>query len=403
MSLLSTTHGGRIAVAVLVTLPLLTGCPRSKSAPKDDDDKPKSHAETDGGEHEHEGIPKTVHLPANVIASAKVTVAPVTKEVLRATIVLPGEVAADPDRTGRISSTVAGRLEEVRLQEGATIKKGDVVAVLRVPDLGKVRGAYAAANSKAAAARANAERLKELSESRLASTQSYLDAKAEAEALDAEAKALGEQLAALGAGGSSGSGVLLTLRSPIGGTVTRRDAVVGQPVSAEQMLGTVSDLSEAWFLGRVFEKDLGRLEQGARAEVELNAYPNERFDGVIEVLGQQIDPIARTLTARIRIKNRGGLLRLGLFGGARVDVGDAGKKDPTLVVPRSALTEIAGKPTVFVRTGDETFDAHDVVLGESGVGKVQVLAGLKEGELVVKHGVFTLKSVVLKGSFAEED
>ncbi len=388
--------------AIALVIPLLSGCRRSNANPKDDD-KPAAQADTDGGAHEHEGIPKSVHLPATVIASAKLTFAPVTKEVLRATIVLPGEISADPDRTGRISSTVAGRLEEVRLQEGATVKKGEVVAVLRVPDLGKVRGAYAAANSKAAAARANAERLKELSASRLASTQAYLDATAEAEALEAEAKALGEQLAALGAGGNSGSGVLLTLRSPVAGIVTRRDAVVGQPVSADQTLGTVSDLSEAWFLGRVFEKDLGRLQQGARAEVELNGYPNERFDGVIELLGQQIDPVARTLTARIRIKNRGGLLRLGLFGGARVDVGDAGKIEPTLVVPRSALTEIAGKPTVFVRTGDEAFDAHELVLGESGVGKVQVLAGIKEGELVVTHGVFTLKSVLLKGTFGEED
>ena len=396
------TSSARLALLAVLMPAALAGCPRSKASPKEED-KPASRAEADGGEHEHEGFPKVVHLPAKVIADAKVTVAPVTKEVLRASIVLPGELAADPDRTGRISSTVAGRLEEVRLQEGATIKKGDVVAVLRVPDLGKVRGAYAAATSKAAAARANAARLKELSESRLASTQALLDARAEAESLEAEAKALGEQLSALGAGGNSGSGFLLTLRSPVSGIVTRREAVVGQPVSTDQTLGTVSDLSEAWFLGRVFEKDLGRLQQGARAEVELNAYPNERFEGVIELLGQQIDPVARTLTARIRIKNRGDLLRLGLFGGARVDVGDAEKKDPTLVIPRSAVTEIAGKPTVFVRIGAETFEAHELVLGESGVGKVQVLAGMKEGEQVVTHGVFTLKSVVLKGTFAEED
>jgi cobalt-zinc-cadmium efflux system membrane fusion protein len=97
--------------------------------------------------------------------------------------------------------------------------------------------------------------------------------------------------------------------------------VVGQPVSADQTLGSIADLSEAWFLGRVFEKDLGRLHEGARAEVVLNAYPAEHFDGTIEVLGQQIDPVARTLTARIRIANRRGLLRIGLFGGARVESG----------------------------------------------------------------------------------
>jgi cobalt-zinc-cadmium efflux system membrane fusion protein len=58
---------------------------------------------------------------------------------------------------------------------------------------------------------------------------------------------------------------------------------------------------------------------------------------------------------------------------------------------------------VFVRTGAETFELHEIVTGESAVGKVQVLSGLKEGESVVTHGVFTLKSIVLKGTFGEED
>jgi membrane fusion protein, heavy metal efflux system len=317
--------------------------------------------------------------------------------------VLPGEVVADPDRSARISSTVPGRVEEVRFRDGALVKKGDVMVVLRVPDLGKVRGAYTATSSKAKAARANADRLKDLVENRLASQQAHLDAEAEAQSLDAEAKALGEQLAALGAGGGGGTGVLLNLRAPISGVVTKRDAVVGQPVGADQTLGSIADLSEAWFLGRVFEKDLGRLHEGARAEVELNAYPTERFEGTIEVLGQQIDPVARTLAARIRVTNRRGLLRIGLFGGARVEIGDAAPKEPVLVVPRTALTEIAGKPVVFVRTGDETFEVHELVVGDSAVGKVQVLTGLKEGEPVVTHGVFTLKSIVLKRTFAEED
>ena len=121
------------------------------------------------------------------------------------------------------------------------------------------------------------------------------------------------------------------------------------------------------------------------------------------MLAQQIDPVARTLTARISIKNRGGLLRLGLFGLARVDVGDEKSKGPVLVVPRSALTQIQGKPVVFVRTNEDSFDVHELVLGESAVGKVHVVAGLHEGELIVTRGTFTLKSLLLKGTFAEED
>ena len=392
----------RGAAWLVLSLFAAAACSRSHDEKKNDPRATTTAPANDAGEHEHEGLPKTVRLSAAVFRDAKLEVAPAAKELLGANIVLPGEIVADPDRSARLSSTVPGRVEEVRFRDGAVVKKGDVMVVVRVPDLGKVRAAFTATTGRARAARSNADRLKDLVDNRLAAQQAYLDAEAEAQSLDAEARALGEQLAAVGAGGGGGAGVLLNLRAPLTGVVVKRDAVVGQPVTADQTLGSIADLSEAWFLGRVFEKDLGRLHEGARAEVELNAYPAERFEGTIEMLGQQIDPTARTLTARIRIANRRGLLRIGLFGGARVESGDEKPKAPVLVVPRSALTEIAGKPVVFVRTGDETFEVHELVVGESAVGKVQVLSGLKEGEPVVTRGVFTLKSVVLKGSFAEE-
>ncbi len=396
----------KIAATMALLCAFTAGCPRRTETGKTGSERAKDEKHgagaDDAGEHEHEGFPKMVHLSPDVFRAAKLEVVPAATAVLGATVILPGEVAADPDRSGRISSTAPGRIEEVHFVDGATVKRGDVMIVLRVPDLGKVRGALSATSSKAKAARANADRVKDLADNRLASAQAALDAEAEAQSLDAEAKALGQQLTAMGASGG-GAGFLLQLRAPVSGVVVRRDAIVGQPVTAEQTLGSIADLSEAWFLARVFEKDLGRLREGAKAEIELNAFANERFEGKIELVGQQMDPVARTLTARIRILNRGGFLRMGLFGNARVDVGDEKDKTPVLVVPRSALTEMAGKSVVFVRTAEETFEVHEVVVGESAVGKVQILKGLAVGEPVVTRGVLTLKSVALRGSFAEED
>ena len=69
------------------------------------------------------------------------------------------------------------------------------------------------------------------------------------------------------------------MTAPIAGVAIQRDAIVGQAITPDTMLATIADLSEVWFMGRVFEKDLGRLHLGARTEVRLNAFPNERFDG----------------------------------------------------------------------------------------------------------------------------
>ncbi len=394
----------RLLFATVLAL-AVAGCPKATKKP--DKEEPAPGASTSHeGEKEHDTIPKRAKLTKEVVTSAKIRTAPATKQPLAPTLALPGEVAADPDRSARVASPVAGRLSDVRFKEGSEVKKGDVLAVLRIPEIGKVRAAHSATRAKAAAAKANADRLEGLAEKGMAAKQEAIAARAEADALDAEAKALGEQLGALGMG-TGGAGSELVLRAPVSGVVVTRDAIVGQPVTTEQTIASIADLSETWFLARVFEKDLGRLEVGSPSEVTLNAYPNETFAGKVEYVGKQIDPVGRTLTARIRLANKSDMLRIGLFGTARVVAKGEKTGDPVLVVPRSALIDVAGKTVVFVRVGppghDEEFELHEVTTGEAAAGNVRVLSGLREGEEIVVEGAFTIKSVILRGTLADED
>jgi len=374
----------------------LLHCRRAPPTPTEAPAPAASHAD----EPEHEKLPEKLRLAPEVERDADLKFAKVVRESLLRTVSLPGEVVPDPDRTAKISSPLAGRVERIAVTEGSVVKKGDVIVTLRVPDLGKLRGAHAMTVAKLTAARANEARLKDLFGSNLATEQAYLDAKAEAEALDAQSKALATELAAIGAGGDGP--FHLSLRAPIAGTVVARDAIVGQPVGPEKVLATVTDLTEVWFLGRVFEKDLGSLTKGAVADVLLNAFPKAPLPGVLEYLGQQIDPAARTLTARVRLGNPHGTIRLGLFGTARVVVADK-EPVPTLVVPRTAVVDVAGRTIVFVRHADGDYEPHEVVVGASAPGKIEIVSGLREGEVVVSQGAFTLKSVMLKGSLKDDD
>jgi membrane fusion protein, heavy metal efflux system len=379
---------------------VLAAC--SKDSKKVKEEPPPAASTSHEGETEHDAIPKRAKLTKEIVADAKIRSEPARKEVLAPTLSLPGEVAVDPDKSARVSSPVAGRLVDVRFKEGSAVKKGDVLAVLRIPEIGKVRAAHSAATAKGASARANAQRLEGLVEKGMAAKQEAVAARAEADALDAEAKAVGEQLAALGMG-TSGGGADLVLRAPVAGVVVARDAIVGQPVTTEQTIASIADLSEVWFLARVFEKDLGKLELGAVAEVSLNAYPSETFDGKVEYISRQIDPAARTVTARIRLPNRSEMLRLGLFGTAHVVTKTERAGEPSLVVPRTAVVDVAGKTVVFVRVAPEEFELHEVTVGEAAAGKVRILSGLREGEDVVIEGAFTVKSVLLRGTLADED
>jgi cobalt-zinc-cadmium efflux system membrane fusion protein len=388
----------RLAIASGIAL---VGCDRrgdQANGPRELPSTAAAHVD----EPPHAEIPKTVRLPEGAAEAAKITTAKVVREILSPSITLAGELVADPDKSARIAAPLPGRVVDVSVKEGATVRKGDVVVRIAVPDLGRVRAAHAAALARARAARADEKRLEGLTEKRLRPEQEWLDAKASAEAFEAEVRGLEAQLAALGFASKSVVAGQIALTAPLSGVVLARDAVVGQSVGPDQVLLRVADLEQAWFLARVFEKDLAHVRVGAAAEVVLNAYPNETFAGTVEAIGREVDPAARTVVARIVLRDRDALLRIGLFGSARVVSAKAEERAPVLVVPASAVTDLEGKPIVFVAHADGDFEVHEVVLGERAPGKVEIARGLREGEVVVVSGAYNLKSIVLRSTLEED-
>ena len=346
---------------------------------------------------------RRVRVSAELLRDAGIEVAAAAIGPLNQGLTLAGEVAAVPDRSARLSAPVAGHVERVMFNEGSTVRKGDVLVILRVPDLGKLRGAFVSTTARASAARRAAERTRSLGQDHAASEQQQQDTEAQAEALEAEARALGQQLAALGAGPAAGGAFDLPLPAPVTGVVTRRAVVVGQPLGVAESVAEICDLGEVWFLAHAYEKDLGRLREGSEARVVINAYPDDAFQGRVTLLASQVDPVTRTITARIPLANRGGELKIGLAGTATVAAISADAGALAIVVPRSALSEIERRPVIFVRVAGGEFEVREVTLGAASVENVALSAGVAPGELIAVKGVFSLKSVALKSTLAEED
>lgn len=390
--------------ALMLSTLVFIGCsasvPTEKEKPGDRGRETKPSASSEHkDEPEHEELPKRVHASREVIDAAKIKSAPAGREVLQAVIELPGELTSDPDRTARVTTPIAGRLDKVSFTEGQAVEAHQLLALVRVPDLADRQAALSSASARATASTQNAARLEVLVAKGLAAQQELADAKAQLAAVQAEARAAAERIRAVDAR----PGSVVELRAPIAGVVLVREAVVGQPADPDKPIATIADLSEVWFVGRLFESDLARVRFGAAAEVQLNAYPKERFEGSISLIGRQVDPVARTVVARVPLRNRDDLLRLGLFGTARIAAGDPADTKAVLAVAQTAITEINGKPYVFVQHPDDDFELHPVVIGRAALGRVEIQSGLREGERVVVDGVFTLKSLVLKSTIAEEE
>lgn len=392
-------------LSVGFALVLLLGC--SKKEPAAPDEKAAHDHKEESGEHEE--LPQKVTLTPEIIKSARIKTEKVKPQKLPATVELTGEVAADPEQSARIVARVGGRILEVRFKEGQRLSAGALLAVIESTDLARTQADFLGGQAKAQAAQKNAERVAALAQSGLAAGQELLTVQAEARSLQAEAQAAERTLRAAGlSGGQLEKGsARLEVRTPIAGVALSRNGIVGQSVPAGHVFTDVVNLDRAYFVGRLFEKNLARVRVGEAAEVRLNAYPEGVFLGKVETIGRQLDPIARTVLARIVITDRDELLKVGLFGKARVSAPILSPEGvaalPRLVVPLGAVTEIAGKPSVFVRQPDGHFEVHPVTLGQTAGGLTEVLSGLRADEEVVVDGAFTLKSIVLKSTLGEEE
>ncbi|MBS1118674.1 MAG: Cobalt/zinc/cadmium efflux transporter, rane fusion protein, CzcB family [Deltaproteobacteria bacterium] len=342
-----------------------------------------------------------VTISDRVATDSGVQVAAVEMATLPATVELTGEVAADPDRMAKVSVRVAGRLVEVKFQEGQRVAAGEVLASIESSEVARIRAELTSTNTRAEAAHKRIERLAKLVDAGTASAQDLETARAEASVLDADVAAARQTLASIGGGG--GATARLQIRAPFAGVVMKRDGVLGQPVAADHVVAEIVDLDHAVFLARLFEHDLPRVHEGAGAEVRLDAYPDIAFPGKVITIGRQVEPVARAVLARIAIDDKDALLKIGLFGSVVVIIPDPATVAPVPVVPAAAVTKIDDHSVVFAEVGTREFEVRPVELGHANEGRVEIVKGLKAGDRVATAGLFTLKSLALKSTFGEED
>ena len=159
--------------AALLASVVLVGCKKNLPAPeaKEKEDAPRASKDHDDESEGHEELPTKVRLPAEVLASADVRTAVVTKKPLPATVDLTGEVVADPDRAVRVAARVPGRIVEVRFKEGERVKAGAILVVIESPELARARAGFAASQARGQSAQKNAERLGNLAKTGLAAGQ----------------------------------------------------------------------------------------------------------------------------------------------------------------------------------------------------------------------------------------
>jgi RND family efflux transporter MFP subunit len=320
------------------------------------------------------------------------------KEISR-TIRAVGQVAYDERRLTVVTTKLPGWVERLFVKAaGDPIRRGQALLSLYSPELVATQDEYLLAlkNKKAMEKsgvpefQAGARRLAAAARQRL----KYWDI---SDSQIAELERTGEAKRTL------------TLASPAGGIVIKRQVTEGQMVQAGMPLMEVADLSSVWVEADIYEYELPWVKVGQQAHMTLTYLPGETFHGQVQYIYPFLKEATRTARVRLVFPNKGLRLKPDMF--AQVDIVSPAK-EPAVVIPGEAVLDTGEKQHVFLALGQGRFEPRQVKVGVRGDdGQVQVLSGLKGGEEVVTSAQFLLDSEsrfreaiaqMLKGGEAQE-
>ncbi len=171
------------------------------------------------------------------------------------------------------------------------------------------------------------------------------------------------------------------VRSPIAGIVGRTFLDKGDAVAPQVPVALVVRMDNVEVVVSVVERDIPKVKRGQTAEVRIDAQPDTAFEGRISTVSPVVDPISRTAVGRIKVANRLGLLRPGMF--ARVDLVVREVKE-AVTIPADAVLGRA-EYYVFVAEGGVA-TRRAVELGIREGARVEVTKGLGEGDSLIVVG-----------------
>jgi RND family efflux transporter MFP subunit len=322
-------------------------------------------------------------------APATVTVTQVARGDVSRILQLTGSVAAPPNRDVKVSSLVAGRIADLIVAEGDRVEFGQVIAKI---DDRTYRDLVAQAEAGVSQSQANVENTKlnlarneDLVQKGIAARKELEDARAEARVAEATLK---QATAALSSAQLQVSRT--QIHSPIGGTVVKRFASVGEQVdgTAATPIVEVAALGEVEWMANVPAADLRRLPVGTVVQLTTTALTGRKFTGRVVAVSQAVDPTTNAGLVRVRIPNGNAELRLGMFLSGQIPIETHSK---VLTVPaQSIYRNQEGKSRVFKVDG-ENATAVEVELGIETPERVEILGGVKEGDKIILTGGYGLE------------
>jgi HlyD family secretion protein len=178
-----------------------------------------------------------------------------------------------------------------------------------------------------------------------------------------------------------------TIRAPFDGVVAELYVTKGSMV-APQAPAALFVSKPVEIMLNVEESRISHVTQGQNAALRVTAYPGQDFPAVVTNVAPTADSQSHTFAVQVTPLDEDHLLRSGMYANVSLLIEE---KQETLLVPRAALTELAGQETVYVVNGDNTVEQRAITTGLEEDDRVEILSGLTAGEEVVIAGQASLQ------------
>ncbi|WP_375742065.1 efflux RND transporter periplasmic adaptor subunit [Corallococcus interemptor] len=281
-----------------------------------------------------------------------------------------------------LSAELPGVVTDIRFENGASVKKGQVLVQL---DTSSEQAQLAGAEADAELARLTRERAEKL-HAQGANTQSDLDAVRARALQSAAAVAHLKSLIAK-----------KTIRAPFDGRIGIRQVELGQLVSPGNPIASLQSSTPAIVEFQLPQQALAQVKQGQKVRLRVDVFPGESWEGDLTTINPEVELSSRNVRMRATVPNADGRLLPGMFASVEV-LSDASEQ--VVAIPATAV--------LFAPYGDSVFTLSEgkdaagktallarqkfVRLGERRGDYVAVTSGLKPGQTVVSSGVFKLKN-----------
>ena len=299
-------------------------------------------------------------------------------------IKVPGRLAFNAEKSKVLSVRAPGRVERIYAFDGAQVNVGSPVVELYSPEFISAQQEYLLSS-----------KISKVLVSNKAMTDLLNDAHFTQDAAANRMRNLGASESDIKAIESSGNTQPnLVMRSPLKGVVVKRNVEPGAAVNSGDVIATLADPKQLWFLGNIFEQDFRMIKPGQKIILRLEAYPDKEFVAYANYIAPAVDPQTRTLLIRADVENTDNLLRPDMFVSGLLTTGTA----DAIVVPQTAIVRIREARFAIIRVGPETFRRVQVKGYDLNSKSFAITQGVEPGWQILVEG-----AVLLNDRFAKQE